>query len=704
MLFDDPALSALKQQFVQEKVKKEGIVKGTDRGFGFMEADRESFFIAPDDMRRITHGDRIQAYIEQDDQGRKRARPFKLVDNFLKRFVARTVISQGHIFVVPDHPNIHIRINAKDVRNDQSQELKSSDWVICNLTAHALKEGKFEAEISEFICSKDDPKTPWSVSLRRYDLPLAEPEDEELPFLEKDLPRKDLSDVCFVTIDSAHTEDMDDALYIEKNNQGFKLMVAIADPTGYIAEGSHLDQIASVRGFSIYLPGRDIPMLPRIMSDNLCSLRENELRPALVGTFQISNDGTIDFAKTHFELATIKSHGKLIYNEVSDFLEGKDGTSFKPSAEIEHVLHVLTDFTHARDTYRSTHAATFRNKPDYEFILNDEGALDHIEINHRRIANQIVEESMITANVCAGELLASKLNSGIFNTHAGFDMKKKDDLIELLNSEHCPFNEETLCTIEGYNEIRRFALNSGSNYMDSRIRRLQEYSQITNEPLPHYALGVHHYATWTSPIRKYGDMINHRLLKSIIVGTSHPKLPDSNTLLTMNLAKRTNRMAERDVRDWLYVDYLEPDIQTRTIFEGEIFDISRGGMRISLDANGAMIFVPFSFMSADRDSLTMDGDRGLVLKGTEVVLKLGDPIKVKIVDVDKENRSITGAPIESIGGVMLPDPYVKRDAPRYNPRNNDGDKRDRRGLGNEKTSHLHNDRKRYHTQKMQHRS
>lgn len=664
MLFNDPALSALKQQFVKEKIKKEGVVKGTDRGFGFLEADRESYFISPDDMRNIMHGDRIQAYIESDDQGRQRAKPIKLVDNFLKRFIARTIISQGKLSVLPDHPNIHIRITAKDLRQDQSVPLTSSDWVVCNLTAHALKNGRFEAEIIERICAKDDPQTPWIVSLRRYDLPLCEPADREFKFLESNLPRIDLTQIPFVTIDSAHTEDMDDALYIEKTEQGFKLKVAIADPTGYIDEQSDLDAYAAQRGFSIYLPGKDIPMLPRILSQDLCSLRENQPRPALVGSFFVSNDGAIDFSQSHFELATIKSHGKLIYNEVSDYLEHKENSAFTPSHEVEKVLLDLVDFTRARDKYRATYAATFRNKPDYDFILNAEGALDHIEVNHRRIANQIVEESMITANVCAGQLLAEKLNCGIFNTHAGFDKKKIAELKDLLESEHCPYKEEDLDTIAGYNRIRRFALSSDNNYMDSRIRKLQEYSQITIAPAPHFALGVENYATWTSPIRKYGDMINHRLLKSIAVGTTHPKLPDDNTLFMMNTARRTNRMAERDVRDWLYVDYLEPEIDKRTIFQGEVFDISRGGMRVSLDDNGAMIFIPFSFMSPDKDSLTLDGEHGIALKGTETVLKLGDPIKVKIVAVDKENRSVTGAPAESIGGVLLPDPYAKKDLPR----------------------------------------
>lgn len=657
MLFDDPALSELKKQFVKEKPRKEGTIKSSDRGFGFLEtAERESFFISPDDMRRVTHGDKISAVIETDDQGREHAVPKTLIDPFLKRFVAKAVISQGRLMAIPDHPNIHVHIACTDERTYGSEKINSGDWIICELSSHALRDGVFRAKITERICASSEPRAPWIVSLRRYDLPLREPDDREFEFLDKDLPRKDLTSLPFITIDSAHTQDMDDALYIEKDQDGFKLMVAIADPTGYIPEDSDLDKLASRRAFSIYLPGQDIPMLPRILSQNLCSLRENEDRPVLVGSFRVAADGTIDLSKSEFCLGTIRSHGKLIYNDVSDYLEGKAEAAFHPSEEVERVLRDLVDFAHARDAYRSSHAAAFRNHPDYDFILKDDGSLDHIEVEHRRIANQIVEECMITANVCAGNMLADKFNSGIFNLHKGFDLTKIDAIKKLLNEQHCPYTEEGLSTIEGYNAIRRFAVAQDSAYMDCRIRKLQEYSQISITPGPHFALGVENYATWTSPIRKYGDMVNHRLLKSLLTSAQHPKLPDEETLSQMNLARRVNRMAERDVRDWLYVDYLEPEIAKKTVFDGEVFDISRGGLMVTLNANGAMLFVPFSFMSPDRDSMTLDADEGVALVDGKVVLKLGDPIKVRIIEIDHENRSVTGAPTQSIGGVMLPVP------------------------------------------------
>lgn len=669
MLFDDPALRQLKNNFENDKVKKEGYVKATDRGFGFLEVERESFFITPNDMRNVVNGDRITAVIETDDTGKTRAIPEKIVEPYLKRFVAKVLFIQGRINIIPDHPNINIRIQADDKRADKSAKLQNGDWVICNLTAHALKSRFFKATVDEFICSKDDPKAPWTVSLRKYDLPLEEPKDQEFDFKETSLPRQDLTDIPFVTIDSAHTEDMDDALFIQKEGDCYVLYTAIADPTGYIQEDSQFNQIASHRAFSIYLPGKDIDMLPRILSQNFCSLRQDETRPALVGIMTIDAEGKLLEDKTEFMLATIKSQGKMIYNEVSDYLEGIEGATFKPTDKIKEILDLLVEFTKVRDAYRAKHAATFKNRPDYEFVLKDNGALDHIETNYRRIANQIVEESMIVSNLAAGSFLAKKLNSGIFNIHRGFDMQKKKDIIDLLEKEHCPFNEDKLDTIEEYNSIRRFAIEHDNDYLDSRIRKLQEYSEIGIAPGPHYALGVENYATWTSPIRKYGDMVNHRLLKAVIVGTAHPTLPDEEILKIMNEARRTNRMAERDVRDWLYVEFLEPEIEKKTAFEGTIFDISRGGLKVLLDDNGAMIFVPFSYISESKEYLTLQGDTGEAFVNGEVVKRLGDKIKIKIVEVNKETRSVIGAPVEPFGGLILPDPYApKRPQGKFNKR------------------------------------
>ena len=663
MLFDDPALRQLKQKFNQEKIRKEGTVRSTDRGFGFLEAsDKESYFITPNNMRSVMHGDRISAVIESDDKGKQQAVPEKVITPVLSRFVGRVKLNKNKIQVIPDLPNVSLPIFTVDKRQDQSIALKNGDWVICNLVKHALKDGNFKAELIERITDAKDPKVPWTVVLRGLDLPLEPPSFHEFVNNEADLLREDLTAIPFVTIDSAKTKDMDDALYIEKNSDNsFKLYVAIADPTAYISEDSPLNKIAASRAFSIYLPGRDIPMLPRELSDDLCSLKENEERQALVGIIPILSDGTVDSLNTEFKLAKIKSHGKLVYNYVSDFLEKGSSDNFAPSDEIKDILNKFVEFTKLRDNYRSTHAASFKNRPDYDFVLTEDGALDHIEVNYRRIANQIVEEAMISANIAAGDILAAKFNSGVFNSHKGFDLSATNEILSLLESEGFKgADAQNLNDMQEFSSIRRYANEMESGYLDARIRKLQEYSQISITPAPHFALGVNNYATWTSPIRKYGDMVNHRLLKALILHSEHPTLPDDATLQTMNQARRINRMAERDVKDWLYVDYLEGDIAKKTEFTGEIFDVVRGGLRVSLKENGAMIFIPVSLIADIKSDVDFDGQNGIVFVSGKPAWRLSDEIKVRILAVNKETRSIVGAPTVGLPGVVLPNPEDQR--------------------------------------------
>ncbi len=658
----DPALLQLKEKFESAKIRKEGQVRATDRGYGFLEtANRESYFIAPANMKKLLHGDKVVCTIDKDEDERGRAIPESLVETSLKRFVGRLTISNSadkklKLSVIPDSSAIRTQIEVDDRRKDTSVVLKNGDFVICTLRTHALKQGEFRASLDEFVCEGSNPRAPWLVSLRGLNLPLDGPQTEDLSFNEDSSKYQDLTSLPFITIDSEKTEDMDDALYLEQTDDFFVLYVAIADPTAYIKEDSALDKEASERAFSIYLPGCNIPMLPRELSDNICSLREGEKRPALVGRLYIKKDGELLLDKTEFMPAEIISCGKLIYNEVSDFLEEIPNDAFHPNDDVAKVIRGLADFARVRDKYRSTHAAPFLPRPDYEFILNDDGALDHIEVNFRRIANQIVEEAMIAANLACGDLLAKTYGTGIFNIHKGFDSREKNLVLKLLKDEgYEDADENSIATMAGFCAVRRFAAALTSTYLDNKIRKLQEYTQISLKPGPHFALGVENYATWTSPIRKYGDMINHRLIKAAIMGLDAPKLPDESTIAAMNTARKINRQAERNVADWLYVDYLEPEIAKKTTFKGEVFDVVRGGLRVILTENGAAVFVPCALIAENKEALECSNTTGMLLVNGNCALRLGDPLEVRIVEINRTGRSIIAAPTAPIGGLMLPD-------------------------------------------------
>ena len=622
---------------------KEGLVKATDKGYGFLEVDlKESYFISPPNMKKLLPGDRIVARISETG-GRTQAYPVELIEPALTRFVGRVSIANNRVTILPDRPSFKNYMRAKNLVMDQ--KLKEGDWVLASLSQHAMNSGNGEhlIEVTEYITAGDDPEAPWWVVLKEANLPNKAPEDSDsYVFHESGIERKDYTALPFVTIDSSKTKDMDDAVYAEKIGESEYLMyVAIADPTGYISEKDPLNAEAARRAFSIYLPGRDIPMLPRKLSEDLCSIWNDEVRPVLVGVFRIGSDGSLS-DDIRFEFANIKSRGKLAYDDVSDYLEGKE-TAFKPDPEVAEVLHILEGFQKIRCAYRSTHASLFRDKPDYEFILDEKGALSDIKQVFRRIANKIIEEAMIAANACAGAFLAKNCGSGIFNVHPGFDAEKIKDVVALVRDTEAPVKEaEQLLTMDGFCALKRWLDADDNAYLDARLRKYYSYASMSLTPAPHFGMGLDSYATWTSPIRKYGDMINHRLIKYCILKNEKPAVPDEALLNSMNLSKKQNRLAERGVKEWLYVEYLRQFIEPKTEFQGEIFDISRGGIRVRLFENGATAFIPSPLICGDRLRADGDSQTGRFYIDKKVVFELGQFIPVRIKEVNASTRSVIG--------------------------------------------------------------
>ena len=253
---------------------------------------------------------------------------------------------------------------------------------------------------------------------------------------------------------------------------------------------------------------------------------------------------------------------------------------------------------------------------------------------------------MIAANTCAGRFLAQNVNVGIFNAHLGFDEEKFNDLKSFLAEINYQIDDPAkLKTMEEFTMIKRFVDALDSDYFDARLRKFQQYAQFTTVPSSHYGLGLDYYATWTSPIRKYGDMINHRLIKSVISQQPKPKIPDEKTIETMNIAKKINRQAERSVKDWLYVKYLEPFMNNKTVFKAEIFDMSKSGLRVKFLENGASAFIPASFLAPNRTDIVYDVYKAVMNIKGEPTYKITDVIDVMIDKINFVTRSVTARPL-----------------------------------------------------------
>ncbi|MDU5499847.1 MAG: exoribonuclease II [Enterobacter sp.] len=603
----------------------------TEKGFGFLEVDaQKSYFIPPPQMKKVMHGDRVMAVIHTEKE-RESAEPEELIEPFLTRFVGKVQRKDDRLSIVPDHPLLKDAIPCRAARGVE-HDFKEGDWAVAEMRRHPLKGDRgFYAFV------------PWWVTLARHNLEKEAPNGVATEMQDEGLTRRDLTALEFVTIDSASTEDMDDALYAEESADGkLHLTVAIADPTAWIVEGSKLDETAKIRAFTNYLPGFNIPMLPRELSDDLCSLRPNEVRPVLACRMTIAADGAIE-DDIEFFAATIESKAKLAYDNVSDWLENTG--SWKPESDaIAAQIRLLHRICLNRGEWRQTHALVFKDRPDYRFVLGEKGEVLDIVAEPRRIANRIVEEAMISANICAARVLRDKLGFGIYNVHTGFDPANTEALAALLKNHDVHVDPEEVLTLPGFCKLRRELDAQPSGFLDSRIRRFQSFAEISTEPGPHFGLGLEAYATWTSPIRKYGDMVNHRLLKAIIKGETVAR-PQEETTLQMADRRRLNRMAERDVGDWLYARFLQDKAGTDTRFAAEIIDISRGGMRVRLVDNGAVAFIPAPFLHAVRDEMVCSQENGTVQIKGETVYKVTDVIDVTIAEVRMETRSIIARPV-----------------------------------------------------------
>ncbi|EOD81154.1 Exoribonuclease II [Grimontia indica] len=646
MFQDNPLLAQLKQQIKETIPKKEGSIKATEKGFGFLEVDsKTSYFIPPAYMKKVMHGDKVVALIRTEKE-KEVAEPDELIEQSVERFIGRVKMIRDKLNVVPDSPQLKDAIRAKTKKGLSRDALSEGDWVVATLIQHPLKgDNNFFCEISEKITDANDKIAPWWVTLAKHNLPNQEPAPQpSWEMLDESLVREDLTHLPFITIDNESTKDMDDALHTVANEDGtFTLTIAIADPTAYVAQGTDLDKEARERGFTIYLPGRNIPMLPRELSDDLCSLRDEEIRPALCCRVTLLADGTIS-EDAQFFSATIKSQGRLAYDNVSDLLETGSCDKWQPSEIIAEQVNALHSLAKARMAWREANAVTFPDRPDYRFELSEDNDVVAIHVDPRRIANRMVEEAMITANICAGRALREHFGFGVFNTHAGFHPEKMADAVELINGHGGNVTAESLETIEGFSALRRWLNEQETTYLDNRIRKYQSYSEIGNAPAPHFAMGLDVYATWTSPIRKYGDMVNHRLLKAIIRGEDAAQTPDEMIGEELALHRRHHRMAERDVADWLYVRLLKDCVAEKTTFTAEIFDINRAGMRVRLLENGAMAFIPAPLIVDNKKRIECNGDAGTISVDGVKEFQLGDTIEVVLAEVKEPTRSIVGKP------------------------------------------------------------
>lgn len=655
-MFKDNALLAQLKSNIQESLPRvEGRVKATDKSFGFLETeDGKSYFITPPNMKKVMNGDVVTASITT-DKGKEQAQPETLISSSLSHFIGRVNLNKNKLTITPPAPYKGSAITAVLVGDIY---IDHGDYVIGELTGHPLNEAPnntLKVNITDLVAANDDPFLPWLVTLAKHNMkganiPIVAPDDKsEWPLLFPEQSRVDLNHELFFTIDGETTQDMDDAISITTLENGdWQLKVAIADPSAYIAANDTTDVAARERGFTHYLPARTTTMLPESLSHDICSLKPEVARPALVCTMVINQRGQLQDNAT-FDLAWITSKAKLSYQQVTNYINGVKSDTENPdqvlekNTELTTALSLLNNMAFARSMWRGKNTQLFDNQADYRLKLDRDNQITAIDISFNDVANSMVEESMLCANLSGAALLTNNGEHGIFNTHPGFDPDKAIKLSQLLATHGYIYHPEHLLTSAGFCQLQRELTSNNDNYFAARLRKFQQYANIAHQPEPHHGLGASQYATWTSPIRKYGDMMNHRLIKAICCGAPAAPQPTEDDALLIKSQRDNQRMVERDIKAWLYVDFLHHAAANKQRFKAQVFNVNRGGVMMRLLKNGATVFVPFNNIHKDRKALKADTETSTVSVNDEIVLKLTDIVTISITDVNKNKLNITGS-------------------------------------------------------------
>ncbi|WP_329957995.1 ribonuclease R [Bartonella sp. F02] len=565
----------------------------------------------------------------------------------------------GHIIRKVNKQETIIFAIVKELDNGQWQldpiERKFNELIIDTPLTMNIKTGDFvEVEIKKnknvkrknitiksILGHIDNEKELSMIALISKNIPHIFPK-EVLEQAEKKKPistinHEDWRQLPFVTIDPPDAKDHDDAVYATKdqdptNSNGWIIIVAIADVSYYIKAESSLDQEAFKRGNSVYLPDRVIPMLPEYLSNNLCSLREGEDRPALAVRMVFDANG--NKRKHSFHRIIMRTVAKLSYQEVQSAIEGN--TNKKTAPLLENILHPLWNAYLSLKNARNQRQPLELEIAERKIILDQNGHIQDVVVPPHLEAHRLIEEFMIQANVAAAETLKKHNQPFIYRIHEKPSLAKQETLRNFLTSLGIPLSREKELTSARFNNILVKVSNTQQKELINQvILRSQSQAEYNPKNIGHFGLNLHNYTHFTSPIRRYADLIIHRaLIKALKLGddiltdTQEQKLAEISTQISSY--ERRAMMAERETIDRLIAHYLANKIGHS--FAGRIAGVTKAGLFISLDKLNADGFVPISTLKNDYYYFD-ETHHALIGKRTHKCYQLGDIVEIKLVEI-----------------------------------------------------------------------
>ena len=630
------------------------------KGFGFVQPDKEDvqdLYIQSKDVNGAMHGDRVIAVITKPASGDKRAegKIIQVIKREVTQIVGTFKPSVHFGFVTPMEKEITTDIY---IPEKYFNEAKENDRVVVQITKWAKDNKKPEGMIVEVLGNKDERGIEIESIIREHGLPLEFPSKvlDEANYVAVPIPneeierRRDLRDKLIYTIDGVDAKDLDDAVSVELlDNGNYQLGVHIADVTHYVKEKSNLDKDALKRATSVYLVDKVIPMLPKQLSNGVCSLHPKTDKLTLSIFMEIDKKGKV----VNYEIieSVIDSKFRLNYTEVSNVLENKENeTSFHDSRELLESLVNAEKLARILMKKREKRGALDFDFPEAYIQLDETGNVKHIEPYERRIANRIIEEFMLVANETIAEHFYWLGIPFVYRIHETPSSTKMEALNKFVNQYNLFVKGDT-------EEVHPKALQSIIKAIQGKkeekaistiILRSLKQAKYSPECTGHFGLAASYYCHFTSPIRRYPDLQIHRIIKEFINNEMTSRRQDKLKDIVLKASEQSSEMerkaevAERDIHKYYKCLYMEDKIGEE--FEGMISSVTGFGIYVELPDTVEGL-IPISNL-VDDYYIFNETEFNMVGQNTNKVFKVGDEIKVKLDLVNVESREITFSIVE----------------------------------------------------------
>ncbi len=578
--------------------------------------------------------DRVLARLVPDDEtGGFTARVIKLLERPPRAALGIVRKRGDETRIVPiDRRGTELVISADAVRGAQDGELVSVE--VTQSGRYAVPSGR----VIERLGSVSSEKAISLIALEEHGIPHVFPpaalEEAEAAQPAVLAHREDWRTLPLITIDPADARDHDDAVHAAADpdaQSGVIVTVAIADVAYYVQPGSELDREALRRGNSVYFPGRVVPMLPERISNDLCSLRENEDRPALAVRMRFDADGR---KTSHtFHRVMMRSAAKLAYDQAQAAIDGNPDAKTAPL--LQPLLKPLWAAYSILSRGRDRREPLAIDLPERKVVLRDDGSVDRIVVPPRLDAHRLIEEFMIQANVAAAETLEAKKSPLVYRIHDEPSFDKLEALRDFLGSLDMSFPKAGSLRPSQFNRVlERVAETPNALLVNEVILRSQSQAEYAVENIGHFGLNLRRYVHFTSPIRRYADLLVHRaLIASLSLGAGGLRPQDEKNLDRVageiSIAERRAMAAERDTVDRLIALWLAERIGAH--FQGRIRGVTRAGLFVELMDSGADGFVPISKIGEDFYEF-QEAKHRLVGRATGETFRLGDAVEVRLVE------------------------------------------------------------------------